>query len=143
MYGAQAEWWGSGSFISSDGLILTNAHVASIHAPGLALFYDDISFALTPEPDALIVAIIENESRPPERKYIAEVVSADGALDLAVIKIVSDLDGNPVDPDLLNVPFVELGDSDQVQLGESVRIFGFPGIGGETITFTQGTVSGF
>jgi S1-C subfamily serine protease len=143
MYGEEAEWWGSGTFISSDGLILTNAHVASIHAPGLAIFYDEIEFALRPEPDALVIAMIEDESRPPKETYIAEVVNADGALDLAVIRIVSDLEGNPVDTASLNLPFVELGDSDQIQLGESVRIFGFPGIGGETITFTEGTVSGF
>jgi len=79
----------------------------------------------------------------PKKKYIAEVVNADGALDLAVIRIVSDLEGNPVDAESLALPYVELGDSEQVQLGESVRIFGFPGIGGETITFTQGAVSGF
>lgn len=143
MFGEEAGWWGSGTIISRSGLILTNAHVASIHAPGLALFYEDIELALTPEPDALVIAMTDSESQPPEKKYIAEVISADGALDLAVIQIVSDLDGNPVDVESLDLPFVELGDSDQIQLGESVRIFGFPGIGGETITFTQGTVSGF
>lgn len=143
MYDGEAQWWGSGTIISSDGLILTNAHVADPHASGLALFYESIDLVFTPPPDQLVIALIESESRPPEQKYVAEVVNSDGALDLAVLQIVSDIDGNPVEGEDLGLPFVEIGDSDTVGLGETVRIFGFPGIGGETITFTQGTVSGF
>ena len=36
-----------------------------------------------------------------------------------------------------------LGDSDSVEIGDSLQILGYPGIGGETITFTEGAVSGF
>lgn len=143
MIGDEAEWWGSGTIISSDGLILTNAHVADPQAAGLALLYENVDLIFSSMPDSLVIAMIDNESRPPVQKYIAEVIGSDGALDLALLQIVSDMEGNPIDKENLDLPFVELGDSDQVQLGDGIRIFGFPGIGGETLTLTKGTVSGF
>jgi putative serine protease PepD len=123
---------GSGTVISPDGLILTNAHVAKPSAGG---FGDD--------PDALVVAIVESEDRPPVATYTAEVRAADGFLDLAVIQITAFLDGSRLDPSSLNLEFVELGDSDDIHLGDNINIFGFPVIGDETITFTKGSVSGF
>jgi serine protease Do len=118
-------WHGSGTAISEDGLILTNAHVV-----------DD----RLDEYDVLGVAVIARTDEPPDPSYLAEIVAVDYALDLAVIHIVADLDGGDVEPDL--VP-IAVGDSDAVGLGDHIRILGFPGIGGETITFTEGSVSGF
>jgi putative serine protease PepD len=124
---------GSGTILTPDGLILTNSHVAKPSALG----YGD------PDPDALIVALNVDESTPPVATYVAEVLAYDGVLDLAVIRVVSTLDGARVDSASLNLPFVELGNSDDMHLGDAVNIFGFPGIGGDTITFTKGSVSGF
>ncbi len=124
---------GSGTILSSSGMILTNAHVASPASQG----NPDI------EPDALGIAIVESEDKPPVPSYIAEVRAVDGFLDLAVIQIVSTVDGTSIDPNSLNFPFVELGDSNLTHVGDHVSIFGFPGIGGDTITFTEGSVSGF
>ena len=124
---------GSGTLISKDGLILTNSHVAKPSALG----FGDL------DPDTLVVALNESESSPPVPTYQAEVVAFDGFLDLAVIRIVSNMDGSRVNPGQLNLPFVDTGDSDNTHLGDSLNIFGFPGIGGETITFTRGSVSGF
>ena len=118
-------WSGSGSVISEDGLVLTNAHVV-----------DD----RLDEYDELGVAVLNRTDEPPEPAYLAEIEAVDYALDLAVIRIVSDLDGNPATADL---PTVDLGDSDDVEIGDHIRILGYPGIGGETITFTDGVVSGF
>jgi serine protease Do len=118
-------WSGSGSVISSDGLILTNAHVVDNR-------YDEYSM--------LGVAMTDRTDQPPELEYLAEIVNVDYGLDLSVIRITSDLDGNSVTP---NLPFISLGDSDQIEIGEKLRILGFPGIGGDTITFTEGAVSGF
>ena len=124
---------GSGTILTSSGLILTNAHVASPASQG----EPDM------EPDALGIAIVESEDKPPVPSYLAQVRAVDGFLDLAVIQITSTVDGSNVDPNSLNFPFVELGDSNQIHVGDHVSIFGFPGIGGDTITFTQGSVSGF
>jgi serine protease Do len=118
-------WSGSGSVISDDGLILTNAHVVDNRAD---------------EYDQLGVAILNRTDEPPEPAYLAEIEAVDYALDLAVIRIVSDLDGNPA---TVSLPTVDLGDSDDVEIGDHIRILGYPGIGGETITFTDGVVSGF
>jgi putative serine protease PepD len=124
---------GSGTIISADGLILTNAHVASPAAQG------DFEY----EPDYLFIALMEDESRPPVPTYLAELLAVDGFLDLAVIKITYTLDGSRLNAGDLNFDFVPVGNSDDTHLGDSINIFGFPGIGGDTITFTKGSVSGF
>jgi S1-C subfamily serine protease len=118
-------WSGSGSVIDARGLILTNGHVV-----------DDRSG----EYEFLGVAVTGRTDEPPELDYRAEIASADYDLDLAVIRIVADMNGNPVTP---NLTAIALGDSDQVEIGDHLRVLGYPGIGGETITFTEGAVSGF
>jgi serine protease Do len=125
---------GSGTIISPDGLILTNCHVADPIAMG---YPNDF------KPDALIIDMINTEDKPPVSTYLAEVVAKDPTLDLATIQIVSKLDGSKVNPAKLNLPYVPVGDSDKVKFGAKVFVFGYPGIGGDTITFVTGDVSGF
>ena len=120
--GLEGLWVGSGTIISPDGEILTNCHVACA-AP------------------VLIIAINTSSDLPPEPTYLAEVTHFDEALDLAIIRITSDVDGNPVQ--VTNLPFIEVGDSNSLRLGERIYIFGYPTVGGDTITFTTGSVSGF
>jgi serine protease Do len=127
------KYQGSGTIISSMGMILTNAHVASPASQG----EPDI------EPDALVIGLVVQEDKPPVFSYIAKVKAVDGFLDLAVIQISSTLDGTNVDPNSLNLPFVKLGNSDDLHVGDPIDVIGFPVIGGETITFTTGNVSGF
>ncbi len=122
-------WSGSGSIISADGLILTNAHVV---LPDKFFPVDALKISLTGEPD-----------QPPTDSYFAEVLQADYQLDVAVIRITTDIDKNELDPSEMNLPAVPLGDADQIQLGDSLIILGYPGIGGQTITLTRGEVSGF
>lgn len=139
----QTIWTGSGTIISPEGVILTNAHVAAPTSPGLATLYNDPELLFGDEPDQLVVALSSAADQPPTETYVAELAAADGSLDLAVIKITADLDGKELDPSTLDLPFVEVGDSDSIQLGEEIRILGYPGAGGETITFTRGNVAGF
>lgn len=126
---AVPRWSGSGTIISADGLILTNDHVVS------STRYEQVV--------ALLVSLTVAQDQPPVDSYYANVVQADAALDLAVIKPAWDMDGNPLDYSQLKLPFVPLGDSDTLDLGEPIVILGYPVIGGGTITLTRGEVSGF
>src|SRR3989304_4212042 len=105
-------WTGSGTFVSADGLILTNGHVVDDRFDE----YEDLGVALTGKAD-----------EPPEMSYLAEIAAVDYGLDLAVIRVVSDLEGNEVDEEF---PFVAIGDSEEGEIGDSIRILGYPGIGG-------------
>lgn len=124
---------GSGTLLSPTGMILTNAHVASPASQGNT----------EEEPEALAVGLMDKEDKPPVFLYFARVMAVDGYMDLAVIQIDSTLDGTRVDPNSLSLPYVSLGNSDNLHVGDHINIFGFPGIGGETITYTDGNVSGF
>jgi S1-C subfamily serine protease len=126
-------WSGSGTIISADGLILTNAHVVLGPDPADPAY----------QADAMAVAITVRSDQPPEFTYLAEVKAIDTQVDLAVIQIATDLNGQPVNPGELNLTYIPLGDSDVLELGDMLEILGYPGIGGETITFTEGVVSGF
>jgi serine protease Do len=124
---------GSGTILTPSGLILTNAHVASPASQGEPEL----------EPDVLGIALIVSEDKPAVPSYVAKVLAVDGYLDLAVLQIDGTVNGSAVNPGSLNLPYVELANSDDVRVGDNINIFGFPSIGGNTITFTKGNVSGF
>ncbi len=120
--GLEPMWTGSGTIISPEGEIVTNCHVAC-GAP------------------VLLILVTTSADQPPEPRYVAEITHYDEMLDLALLRIVRDAQGNPISP--TNLPYLEVGDSDALRLGDKLYIFGYPGVGGETITFTTGSVSGF
>nr|HID15118.1 hypothetical protein [Anaerolineae bacterium] len=125
-------WYGSGSIVSHDGYILTNAHV--VIGPDPANL----------RPVAIGIAITSRSDEPPEPTYLAEPVVVDEQVDLAILRIVSHLDGSPVSQEELNsLSVVEIGDSDLLEVGDRLRLLGYQGIGGESITLTEGAVSGF
>lgn len=139
---------GSGTLISPTGQILTNWHVVDMAEHRSTLDAMEDEFAASGQPisarlldDAVLVLTSNGESLP-EPRYIAEVTASDALLDLAVLQIVGDGAG-PIDRASLDLPFVPLGDSDAVNLGDPIDLFGFPWIGGGTLTYTSGVVSGF
>ncbi len=128
-------WSGSGTLLSEDGLVLTNAHVATDIANQVGLEGAPM--------DALVIGMTTREDRPPVPMYVAEVVASDSQLDLALLQITTDLNGRAVDADDMDLSPVAIGDSDELHLGDELYILGYPGIGEGYITFTSGRVSGF
>ena len=131
MGGMTNAWTGSGTIVDPGGIILTNCHVANPRAMGMS----------SPPADRLGIAITDRPDDAPAMSYFAEVVAQSPELDLAVLQIVGDVRGRRLSE--LDLPAVDLGDSDALQLGDRISILGYPGIGGETVTFTAGNVSGF
>ncbi len=105
----EAQSLGSGFIISADGFVVTNNHVV---APNDRATLEEITVTM-----------------PDGTEFEAELVGADPASDLAVLKIQSNDD----------FPFVKFGDSSQTRVGEWVVAIGNPfGLGG---TVTSGIVS--
>jgi S1-C subfamily serine protease len=69
-------------------------------------------------------------------------MQGDQVMDLALIKIIATQDGRVL-PANLNLTAMSVGDSDTVEIGDELSIIGFPNLGGATVTFTKGSVSGF
>jgi hypothetical protein len=121
---------GTGTIVRFDGLILTNAHQVT---PGDACPGDE-----------LIIAIALNPDDPPVPKYRAEIVQVDIGLDLALLRITRELDGRVIEAGTLPIlPFVELADSDAVQLDETLTIIGYPDLGNNASVSIQSTAIGF
>lgn len=120
-------WSGSGTIIDKKGLILTNYHVVQE----------------TGDWNMIGILITTRSDQKPEPTYLAQIVAKDPTADLAVLQIVSDFQGNPVDFDTLGLVPVPIGNADDLELGDDVIIFGYPGIGAGTITLTEGKIAGF
>jgi len=120
---------GSGTIVSRDGLILTNAHntLTDENCPG----------------DALIIAVTVRKDYPPIPKFRAEIVQFDIGLDLAVLRITQELDGRLVKNENLSLPFVEVADSAGAHLDDTITVVGYPGIANDPIDLSRGTINGF
>ena len=97
---------GTGFFITSDGLIVTNRHVV-----------DDSTASYT---------VVTNDSK----KYSAKVLAIDPINDIAIVKISGS-----------SFPILKLGNSNQVQVGETVIAIG-NSLGQFSNTVSRGIISG-
>jgi pSer/pThr/pTyr-binding forkhead associated (FHA) protein/S1-C subfamily serine protease len=136
---------GSGVVIDKDqGLILTNAHVAAPSAPGLGAFLGEFADEQDPNPDRIRVDVSEGLDESAEPRFWAELVTVDGYLDVAVVRIRSKLSGAPADEDdLAQLTEVPLGDSDDLGTSDEVSFYGYPQASDSAApTYTTGVVSG-
>ncbi|MBT6716337.1 MAG: trypsin-like peptidase domain-containing protein [Nitrospina sp.] len=116
---------GTGSIISEDGLILTNAHV--IFNDERKKPFDAIRVFLKPD---RVTGNLRNDT---SRKFRATLVHYSNSLDLAVLKIQ--------DPQISNsLPLLELSDLSRTSIGDPVLAIGHPEQGG-LWTLTTGTIS--
>ncbi len=127
---------GSGTVLDADrGIILTNYHVMGEKETREYYNRDGLAY----------IAVNPTELRgAPVIKYAATVLAGSPDLDLAVLQITglaSDPDAAP--PKNLGLIAVPRGDSDDLLPGDPLAVIGFPGLGGSTVTFTDGVVAGF
>jgi len=120
---------GSGTIVDRQGLIATNAHNTDPNpeCPG----------------DTIFIAMSVDEDSPPILKYRAEIAQVNLGLDLALLRIVAELNGRQIEPGALFLPFVELADSNDVLLDDTITVVGYPEIIDAPIATAIGTVSGF
>ena len=96
---------GSGILVSSDGYIVTNAHLVS-NARSV-----QVVLATTLEDAEGLRSIL----KPTRARLTAEILGTDAETDLAVLKIAEE-----------GLPFLEFGDSDELRQGQLVMAFGSP-----------------
>jgi hypothetical protein len=119
----------SGTVVTRGGLVLTNAHTVlqSEACPG----------------DTFVIALSIRADAPPVPKYRASIVQAASGIDLALLQIDRELDGRPIEPGTLVMPFVELADSNEAQLDDTLVIVGYPDLGNQSANVLRTTISGF
>jgi hypothetical protein len=121
---------GSGTILSQDGLILTNAHVALDEETG--------------QPRWLVIGLTTDPRLLPTAAFFSRAVIYDANVDLAVVKPFYAMDGRPIQEGDVNVRPLQMAKGEQaVQLEQSVRLIGYPGVGGDTVTIDPAVVSGF
>lgn len=114
---------GAGSNLMPQGLVLTNHHVVIEAQTGKA--YPDLKIYMKP------ARLTGDNSEDLQQWLPVEVVAADEQLDLAILRVTKAG---------VNLPVVAIGDSEEIDIGESVAAIGHPG-GGGLWTLTTGTVS--
>lgn len=137
----------SGSMLDEEGYILTNFHCIGYPTSGSA--DEELeSLGLAPgdlfnEKGLSVVAITDDPRRLPKPAYVAQALSWDSDLDIAVLRIIANYNSKQKIAASLPVVTMPMADSESVQTLDDVIVVGYPGIAGDTVTATEGRISGF
>ena len=114
---------GTGSIISEDGLVITNAHIFT--RKDSSQLMSNIWVFLKPE------KVTGNSKKDLARRYRGKIVAYDLQLDLALVKIIR-----------VDVPLtkVGIGDSEKIVVGDQAYVIGHPEQGG-LWSLTTGVIS--
>jgi serine protease Do len=122
---------GSGTIVSADGFVLTALHVVGERAGGDA----EVVIAVNLDPTNITRDLVR-----------ARVVRSDEGLDIALLRIVSGLYGQPL-PKGYRFPACPVAFDGPPRLGDELVTIGFPEPGGTgtraPVMFSRGVVSGF
>jgi len=120
--------FGSGTIINQSGIVLTSYHVVK----------DKDVITQNDYPLAVQICTTASISSEAECNYIGSLIAANEDLDVALLQI------EPVEGLVQPGPFayVALAPNENAQLNDSLSVMGYPSIGSDTLTLTQGILSG-
>ncbi|MEK7295166.1 MAG: trypsin-like peptidase domain-containing protein [Actinomycetota bacterium] len=113
-------WVGSGAIIGNGSQIVTNAHVVETDPQ-----YEGCN--------QISVGLSDDTGRITKNFIGARIIGIDHDLDLAVLELEEGA--------ALGVSPLEIF-TGKIDLGQEIRVFGYPAIGGESLTISSGIVSG-
>ena len=79
----------------------------------------------------MAIALTDDVRVNSQPQYFAQYRSGNEALDLAVVQIVEDINGNRVSAADLKLMPAKIGNSDELNMGDEINLLGYPGVGGE------------
>lgn len=112
---------GSGTIMTPNGQIYTNRHVVE-------------------DGDDFAILMITDIGEQPELRYYATPTLIHDQLDIAILQIDRDANGNRIDPNTLNLPVISMAGAPP-NIGDHIFVFGFPGIGEGYLVMTSGTIT--
>lgn len=125
----QKYYAGSGTVIDKSGLILTNHHVLVNDAGKMIRLCG--------------IGVSGDLTKPPKISYLARAEASDADGDLALLKIFERLDGSEVGGDFAALDVSGASTlAGAMKIGDPVYIGGYPSVGADTLTMTQGVVAG-
>ena len=113
---------GSGVLVGDGTYVLTNEHVITPKKGD------------PPSCDSIFIGITSSPSQPPSQIFRAKVIDADPLRDLALLQLI--------DATAQKLPVLKPR-YEVLPIDSAVRVIGYPGVGGATITLTRGQIAGY